>query len=124
LAHNVGVPAQIVFLVVILGPVKSVEGRDGGMDFAAAALLPVFFRFHGQISLILVVVENGGSILTGPGTTVRPMTFPEDIQQTGIGYPIRIEVHLDGLRVISDAPIGGIRGFPAGIADARSNDTG
>ena len=95
--HQDRIATQPVFLVVVLGPCETREGKHfrnqrtvdcGGNPLSAFPRFPF---------LGLGMGEDERSVLAGPGGPCRVMGFPEKLQKPAVWNNYRIKIDLDRL---------------------------
>ena len=121
LAHQVRVPAQVILLVVVLGPVERGQRQDGQQQGTALPRHGLPRRRERLLLLRLVRVEHGRHVLALVGTLGGVGLLPEPPQQRLVGDPRRVVVELEGLRVVPEPLIGRVRLAAAGVAHTGPN---
>jgi hypothetical protein len=113
---------EAVLLVIVLCEREAGVRNDLRKHGAAKARSDSFLRLLCQTFLFLVVIEDDGSILAGPGPEGRIVALPEHVQQLPIGYSLRVVIDLDRLGMVSQVMIGRIFLCSSGIPYACADD--
>lgn len=123
LGREVAPPAQVVLLVIVLGPGELAGRKELGPNLAPLLAL-LGQGLLGDPPLFLVVVKDDRGVLPGKGRLARVVAGPKALQQLLVGDLGGVIVDLDALRVVADAVVGRIGRAAARIADAGADDAG
>jgi hypothetical protein len=122
LTHQNTVLPEIVFLVVILGPVKVRNGKNIRADGPAVSRLLPLSGFQSKPFLLFPVIKQSCPVLPrlrGPGWIMGP---PEEAQQFFVGYVLRVEFYLQRFAVIAQVVVGRVSLRRSGITDPRPHN--
>ena len=108
--------------MIIFGQIERGDRLDIRENPPAA--LPAPLRLLGKLSLLFIMKENRGSVLTGKGRDQGIVCAPEHIEELRIGDHRGIVVDLNRLGLIPDSPVGRIVGAAPSVSDPGANDSG
>ena len=122
LRHEFLVPAQLMFLVVVLRQIEAAGLRHQSVDLGPARLGDPPHGRLGQPLLPFIVVEDRRHVLPTPRPGARVVAAAEHLEQLRVGDPARIEIDLDGLGMVSEAAVGGVLAGATAVADPCADD--
>jgi len=105
-AGEEGVALEEVLLVVVLSVVEVRRGKDLGGDWAPVITRCGLLRCDGQRLLPFVVVEDGRHVLSG-ALRGGVVVVPEHLEESVVVRLLGVELHFDGLRVVTEGVVGG-----------------
>ena len=81
----------------------------------------MLFSLQCQLSLVIVMVEDDGLVLPGPGRIGGVVAAPEHGQELAVGDTSRVVVNLDCLGVVTEVLISWVPGGAAGVSHAGAD---
>ncbi len=110
--------------MIVFGKEEAAVVQDLRCDWFPALLFDPRLRCLRGLPLAGVMDQDEGRILARPARARGVMAAPEDLEQVFIGYPGRVVIDLEALRMVAEGTVGRIGFRSARVPDSCTDDAG